>query len=373
MHKFPLLLIVGCIAAPLLAQNKDVVTRKDGAIMRGVEITEFTHAGVKATRKGGDVLEIPGNLVLSVKWGDLPEEFIAGRAAMDRNDFAAATQMFGEAANKATRPLVKADCEFFQLRAAVAGVGQDKGAAQTASEKAKAWLADNGAHWRVPEALLLAGRAARLAGDTASAAETLRQLDTRATQEGFGPVWTARAKFELALTLESEGKASEARSTFQSAYSAAQNALSTPSTDSDELEVMKVRAKIGEGETYLSEKDYARAESFFHLLTSGQDTALVAAAWAGEGEAIYLAAAESKDVGRLRKAQLALARASVLDAQGGDASAKANYYLGQCLLALGPTNEGDTFRNRARSYFQIVLANYSDSKWAAKAKAALAE
>ena len=169
MRSIPLLILAGCVTSSLLAQGKDIIVRKNGARIRGIEVTEFTHSGLKATRKGGEVLEIPGHLVLALEWGDLPEEFIAGRAAMERGDFATAVQMFGEAANKATRPLVKADCEFFQIKAAVAAIGDDSGAAQTAADKAKAWLTTNGDHWRVPEALLLAGRASRLAGNAADA------------------------------------------------------------------------------------------------------------------------------------------------------------------------------------------------------------
>ena len=70
---------------------------------------------------------------------------------------------------------------------------------------------------------------------------------------------------------------------------------------------------------------------------------------------------------------MALARASVLDSQAGEASAKANYYLGQCQLALGADGEGDNFKTRARAYFQIVLSHYPGSRWAARAKDALAQ
>ena len=95
---------------------------------------------------------------------------------------------------------------------------------------------------------------------------------------------------------------------------------------------------------------------------------LVAAGHAGEGEAIFLAAVESKQPEAFRRAQIALATASVLDAQGGEASAKSNYYLAKCLLALGAEREGDTFKARANAYLQIVVTNYPASRWAAIAK-----
>ena len=70
----------------------------------------------------------------------------------------------------------------------------------------------------------------------------------------------------------------------------------------------------------------------------------------------------------MRRAQIALATGSVLDAQGGEASAKANYYLGRCLLALGPEREGDTFKQRANAYFQVVVSSYATTHWASLAK-----
>ena len=79
------------------------------------------------------------------------------------------------------------------------------------------------------------------------------------------------------------------------------------------------------------------------------------------------------DSDAIRRAQLELARASVLDASSGEASAKANYYLGRCLLALGADKEGDTFKQRANAYFQIVATSYASTRWAAVAKAEMAK
>ena len=55
-----------------------------------------------------------------------------------------------------------------------------------------------------------------------------------------------------------------------------------------------------------------------------------------------------------------------------EASAKANYYLGRCLLELGPERENDTWKQRANSYFQIVVNSYPTSRFAALAKQELA-
>lgn len=352
------------------AKGSDSYATKDGKKERGVEIVELSLTSLKA-KKGTETKDVPANQVLSVEWGNPPEALAAARSALERADYANAVQLFGEAERQTDRPLVKADALFFQVKAAVQGIGTDKSAAATAADKAKSWLAANATHWRLPEASLLAGRALRLAGTHAEAAAALRELDDRSTRDGFGPVWSARAKFELAMTLLSDNKAGEARTAFQSASAAADNALATPSADDAELRLLKTQAKVGEGETFLGEKQWSKAESFFHSMAGGNQAELVGAGRAGEGEAIFLAAVESKKPEQLRRAQIALATASVLDSLSGEASAKANYYLGKCLLALGAEREGDTFKARANAYFQIVVTNYPTSRWAAAAKAEL--
>jgi len=178
------ILALAVLATTGIAQKQnDVVQKKDGARVRGLEVTEFALTGLKA-KKGSDAVEIPAHMVMAVEWGDLPDAFVSGRAAFDRGDYATAVQMFGEAQKQTERALLKVDAEFFQIKAEVAAVGADKGAAATAADHARSWLAANAAHWRLPEASLLAGRALRLAGKGADAAAALKELDDRATRDG---------------------------------------------------------------------------------------------------------------------------------------------------------------------------------------------
>jgi len=368
MRILTMLLPVAFLLPSAYAQKiNDAILKKDGSRMRGVEITEFLITSVRGKR-GNDDFEIPAYQVVDVEWSDLPEEFLSARAAMGRGDFEAATQLFG--AVTSNRELVKTDAEFFKIKAAIASIGSDKAAAQTAADHANQWLTNNQKHWRTPEALLLAGRAQRLAGLGGEAAKTLKSLEERAITDGFGTVWIARAKYELALTLLADGKASEARTQFKTAGTAATDALTKATTDKEELQRIKIESRVGEGETYLMDKDYKKAESFFRKLAGDSDAALKAAGYAGEGESIFLSAVEKSNANDLRRAQIALANASVLDASSGAASAKANYYLGRCLLALGPDKEGDSFKQRAQAYFDIVITNYPSTHWAGKARTA---
>jgi hypothetical protein len=372
MRTLLLFLAPALLAPQALAQAKvnDVILKKDGSRVRGVEITEFLLSGVRGKR-GADAFELPAHTIVSVEWSNAPEQFVAGRAAMDRGDFRTAAQMFGDV--QSDRPLVKADAEFFKIKAAVNAIGNDKAAAATAAGHANTWLGANANHWRTPEAMLLAGRAERLAGTGGAAATRLRDLDDRSQKEQWGAVWSARAKSELALTLLADGKAGEARSAFQTASAAADAALTTPSSDDPELKALKTMARVGEGESYLADKDYAKAQSFFRGLVSSNQPELVAAGHAGEGEATFLVAVAGNKLDDIRKAQISFAQASVSDVQSGEASAKAAYYLGRCLLALGPEREGDSFKQRANTYFQIVVNNYPSSRWNGPARAELAK
>lgn len=375
MRILPVMLAAATLAASAAAQTpkiNDAILKKDGSRVRGLEITEFLLTGVRGKR-GTDPFEVPAHLVAAIEWSNLPDAFISGRASMERGDFRAATQMFGDAIGQTERALVKADAEFFLIKSAVAAIGADKGAAATAAARAKAWLGANANHWRTPEALFLAGRAERLAGTGGAAATTLRELDDRALREGFGAIWSARAKSELALTLLADGKTSEARSAFQAASSAVDSALTTPSPDDGELKALKTQARVGEGETFLGEKEFAKAESFFRGLTTGNEPSLVAAGHAGEGQAIFMAAGPNGSPNDIRRAQLCFAKASVADTASGEASAKANYYLGRCVTALGAEREGDTWKERATAYFQIVVTSYPSSPWATEARLEMAK
>lgn len=376
MHmRFPAVMVLSLFAAALPAQAQkinDVLHKKDGSNLRGIEITSMTIATTKY-KKGNEALELAGYQVAGVDWSSPGDAFTSAQAAMKRHDYENAKQLFGEAANTIERPVVKADAKFLQCRAAVAAADNNPSTAPDAAGALRAWIGENADNWRLPEAMLLLGRAQRLAKLGADAVTTLQELDDRATREAWGPVWNARAKFEMALALLDQGKGAEARSSFQGAASAIDSALAQPSPDQEELRALQTNAKVGEGETYIADKDYAQALAFFGQLDSSGNGALAAAAKAGEGQALYLQAADSKDPAALRRAQVALATASVLDASSGETSAKANYFLGLCLLALGPEHEGDTCKARANAYFQIVTRSYPSSRWSAAAQAELAK
>jgi TolA-binding protein len=88
------------------------------------------------------------------------------------------------------------------------------------------------------------------------------------------------------------------------------------------------------------------------------------AAQVGLGRAHLADGLARKDTKLLRQAQFAFAQAYVLDWKDGPFTAQALYYLGQCLLALGPDRAGKDCIARAKEYFQQVVRFYPTSDWA---------
>lgn len=348
----------------------DTIMKKDGSRVRGVEVTSMTLEKLQ-WKRGNEKGEVPAYHVQNVEWGEPPDTFLSARSALDRGDFEAASQLFGAALNQAERPVLKTEIRFWQCRAAVAAAAANPSSAQTAAGAVKALMTDVPDSFRLPELMLLAGRALRYGKLGADADQALKQLDERATREGWGPIWSARAKYEIGLSQLDHGKPGEARLSFQGAATAAESALSNSSDDDAELRALRQNAKVGEGESYIGEKQFARAVDFYRSLASQAD--FKAAAKAGEGAALFLQAEANNKPEELRQAQLVLAEASVVDTGVGEASAKATYYLGRCLMALGADREGETFKARAQNYYQIVARNYAGTRWAAAAKAELAK
>ncbi len=364
-------LLTALLPGTAAAQAKtDTILKKDGSRVRGVEIQALTLQGARWQR-GAENGDVPAYHIQSIEWGSVPESFLSARAAMERGDYQTAMQLYGEAATQAGRPVLQAEAKFLQCRAATAAAAVDTSTAANAAGAARALIAESADSFRLPELLLLLGRALRHGGLGADAETTLKELDDRAVREGWSTVWSARAKYEIALAQLAQNKPGDARGSFQAAASAADAALGTPSPDDRELQELRANAKVGEGETYLAENQFGRAVDFYRgLATSSPE--LKAAAKAGEGQALFLQAkSQNNKVDDLRRAQIALAEAAVLDSIGGETSAKANYYQALCLLALGTEKEGDTFKNRATAYLQTVVRNYGSTRWAAAARAEL--
>lgn len=354
--------------AAVCAQSKvqDVLLTRNGRRIRGVEVTSMTSSTIQYLH-GNDALELPANLLAEVQWSEPPEGLAIGRAAERSGNFQAAADAFREAADATKRDPLKAECGFLSADALLRAAGSDQQKAAFASEKLTAWITAYPDGYRLPDATLALGRALLAAGKSEQAELTLKKLADDALARNWSPIWGARAKFVQARAQLARNDLGNARSSFRAAMSAAQSAATGDQPD-PELVTLEAEASVGIGETMVKEGKFDDALTYFKDLARRATSDTVrAAARAGEGEALYLRAKDTSSVAELRAAQIALAEANLLDTSAGEATAKALYYSGMVLLALGPDNESSTFRQRALDYFATVIKEYSATSWASAA------
>ncbi|MBK8974482.1 MAG: tetratricopeptide repeat protein [Planctomycetes bacterium] len=352
-------------AATAQSEISDTVMTTTGRRFRGIEIVGLTDS--KLTYKSGsEEKDIRASQVAEITWSEPPQAFALGRAAAAKGDFATAANQYEEAARASSRPVFQTECRYLAAQSLARGGRTDPGRAKKAAEELAAWLDQNADGFRRPDALLWRGRALVAAGMFAEAQTTFEQLADDSLSRGWLPVWNARAKLELAAALQAAGNFAGARSAYRAAVTAVRGAAGD---DPDaEFVQLEAQANVGVGESMVQEGNFEDALKYFRDLGSrGAAPALRAAARAGEGEALFLQSQKSGDGSALRAAQVALAEASVLDTTNGDTTAKALYYSGRVLLALGPDRESQTYKQRAASYFDTVVRSYGTSVWASRA------
>ncbi len=359
------------LLAPLAAQGKanDVILQKSGKRIRGVEVTEMTSSAIKFLR-GDTSEEIPAADFARVQWDEPPESFMLAEGAVKRGDFATAANLYGESAKNSAREALKLESQFLAADALARSSGGDQARAKSALEALQAYLAAAPDGYRAPEALLQLGRTQIIAGQAAEAEANLAKLESEASSKNWDAIWAARAGLEKARAQLAQSKLNDARSSFRATVAAAE-ALAKQS-DSSTLQDLIAEASVGEGETLVAEEKYDLAAQFFrNLLTGASNRSVTAAAQAGLGEALFLKAEAAGDDQDLRAAQLALAKANILDSSAEGTTAKALFYSGKVLIALGPDREQQDYKSRAIEYFRTVTRYYPQSAWAAKATKAM--
>lgn len=366
------------LAAPALgsafAQEapKDLISLRDGRRVRAVEITEATSTNVHYKRRNEEA-DIATSLIAEIEWDGLPEEYSQARGALRTGDCTQASNLFLASAGKTPRAVLKAECEFLAAEALQRGAGKDKAAATEAARKLVAWIDANPDGMRLPDALMALGRAQVGAGQFAEAETTFKKLADDSIAHAWSPIWNARGKLGLAQAQTANGDFPNARSTYRSATSALLS-LSEAERQGDEALQIQAEALVGTGDSLVREGKFDDALAYFRDDVGRRATndAIRAAARAGEGEAMFLKAQSSGNgTNELRAAQVAFAEANLLDTVGGETTAKALYYSGLVLLALGPDRDGASVRQRAAEYFGSVVRQHSTTRWAALASAEL--
>lgn len=361
------LLAVTGLSLSLLAQNKDIVERTDAKPLRTtilrLELDKLYY------KKGKDAEgDLPWSRVRRFKLADAGDEYTRAESAARRGDHKMAGQLFTEAAAKATRPVVKACAQFYAGRALTTAAERNKGLASAAIAALEAYLGENATGYFAPEARIALGINTMRKGDAKAAADILDKCLSDATAQAWRLRWHALARFHKGKALHAAGDFSNARSELQSVANAVQAALGEDNTRPAELEAARAEALMLVGETYIGEKLFAEALRYYRGLTSGNTPGVKAAAFAGEGQILYMQAEADNDANKLREAQLALANANIEPDTTPLTSAKALYYMGMVLKALGDKEENSAAR--AKAYFRSVISAYANTPWAQKARQA---
>lgn len=361
------------LTIPLAAQTEretDTIRRTNGQVLRRVEVVSETIQEVKYNRRGKEQT-LAASEVSDIEWGEAGEAYQRGVFAADRGDFAAAANLFQETAEKSEREALKAHASFRAAEALYLAATTETSKAPLAARALGAWLAANPSHRRAPTGRHLLGKAWLLADSAEEAMNAFQKLEQDAGSLNLGGGWIARAKFGQAEALVHKADFGTARQ----AYVTASATLGTVDAGKDpEVPALLIAAKIGEGECYVAEKRFRDAQRFFAGLRdrAGRDRpGLAVAAACGEAQAAFEQALAKKDMRAVRDAQLRFARVSATDITDGDATAKALYYLGRTLLALGREGEGKDFGTRADAMFRSVIGQYPKSRWVVPARQAL--
>ena len=376
-RKNPLLLLVtlACtiptVALSSLAKAQavsDTIIKKNGKQERKVEIVSLDLDKITFTKGGKkEPQEIETSRVTGFRLSALPEEYVRAQSAANRGDFAGAGKLFAEATTKGNREIVKQVATFFAGRSFALAARKDSTNANNALAQLESYLSAAANGYYMPEAKVRLAQSRLFGGDAAGAETALASLENDAVSGSWPLRWSAEIKFAKAQAQVDQGKFADARSTLMGVAGAVDAALGEDNRLAGELDTLKTESLVMQGETYIGEKLYDDALNYYRTLSSSNARGVRAAAETGQGQILFLQGSDKADEQKLRQAQLALARASVEPDTSDSTTAKALYYMGKVLAALGDDEEQNASA-RAKTYFQSVKNNYGSTPWAPKAR-----
>ena len=154
------------------ARAVDIVNRKSGKAAQG-DITAIAQQSVSVKSGIGEMIEVPANDIISVRWGAEPAELNLARSAEDSGNLARALeQLKTSAGNAGTNAAVKTEIEFLTARVnARVALEQDVSKLEAASAQLEGFVKGNSDNFRYFDALQLLG-AVQLAAEDYVGAET---------------------------------------------------------------------------------------------------------------------------------------------------------------------------------------------------------
>ena len=364
-------LVLTATGIPAQKKSKDTgsdrITTSQGKVLRKLEVIDEGFREI-TYKKSGKEQKIPTVEVTKIEWGDVPDSFERAGVAADKGDWEKAANLYQDAANASTRSAFTAAAGYLALDALLKTSTGDPTKASSAASAAQAWIDKNPDHHKTPDTMAMLGKFWLLAAQPDQALAAFKKLEATVNAKTLPTTWLARARYGQAISLTDKGDFQKARQAYGSAAATLRN---QDLSKDPEAAAIFVAAEVGTGETMMAEGKHEDAMRNFQQIkmVAGANEALKTAATCGEAAALVEIAIASKDHKKLRTAQDQLARVSAMDLLDGDSSAKALYYLGKVVMALGK-DEPDSAR-RSKRYFESVVQGYPDSSWAVEAQRAL--
>ena len=366
--------LILCVAAllplltPQLNAQRDSILRKNGKPKTKLTLLKLEQDKI-TYKQGGKEQTMAISLITDFRFGAAPEAFNRGQSAASRGSHLAAAKLFAEVSTSAKTDVIKSSAMFFAGRSFALAAKKDGAHATNAIAQLQAYVAAEPNGYYLPEAKVRMAQANLANGDAAGAETALVALDSEATAAGWPLFWGALIRFELAQAQFQQMKFGDARSSFQGVETAATAALGQDAKFNGQLASLRTEALVLQGETFIGAKLYDDALNYYQQLANNNTRGVKAAAQAGQGQILYIQGNDKKDEDKLRQAQIALARASVEPDTSDTTSAKALYYMGLVLQALGDKEQNSA--GRAKTYFTSVKNVYATTPWAALARKAL--
>jgi TolA-binding protein len=378
------LLLGALLPAAAGQRNPDLLRYKaenDRIRSTKVKVLEYGYLTLKYQKDERDPKELPISRVLTVRLGGFPPAYQQGMAA---------EKQAGTVAGNLLENLEKA-ANSYALAAGEEGLRQPLKAAalyrsaictlklalaesswiDRAVTRFREYLQAYPKHHEALQAILHLGKLLRLKGSPDEALTELKKIDQKVLDENIPVIWEVRSKLEQVKAHFRAGRIQQARTTVANA-----NTLLAEITGQQELvKSLQSRNDLLKGRCDIKAKAYDAAIRYFEgiINAAGTDLTRKVVGLVGKGEAFYHKGREKGDMGALRKAQLAFARASVLNPNMKEFGAKAAFFTGEVLTALAGKGEGARYAQQAKDYYREVIRYYPLSDWSAAARKRLAE
>ena len=305
----------------------DTIIRVGDRTLNDVRVTTEKFAEVTYEGKRGKET-IDGKRIADIIHDDAPRSYRAGDGQRKGGQYAKAVESYQKALEEGKKPWVKA-WRRFQIAECLRLGGKPKEAIAAYKK-----CTSDTEHLLYPRALVGLGIAHGDAEEWADAVSTLKKVS-----DGRYGLWKARADYALGQVYIGKKSMTDARR----AFARVQNQNDDPT--------MRQAGVVGEGETYLAEKNFSRAISFFERIISNRNLPpeVAAGAWAGIGDSELALSEERKDKAAEMRALLAYLQVVVQYSGTPGAYPKALYMAAKIYEKAGLKAQAATLRRELKS------------------------